>query len=192
MTTASRVIQFGPMIGLVWPDNARMWVQRLDVVTLRRHLLPAKCPHPDLPGFCWVWTGPLASDGRPMLLSDGNAVSVRRLLYDIEFGPLSVRDYLAPICRVGRCCNPRHQATEARGPVQGKVTYADAPSYDRCRYGHPLTPDNVYLYQGRKLCRVCRAAAEKRHRERVVRAERGGGGGGRTRRAGVGKVARRA
>lgn len=166
MTTATRVIQFGPMIGLSWPDNQRLWVQRVDVEHLRQHLLPAQCPTPGVQGSCWLWTGTVASDGRPMMLVGGDYVSVRRMLYDIEYGPLSGRTFLVAACGVGRCCNPRHAKTDQRGPVQGQTTYADTSGYDRCKYGHALTPDNSYVYEGRKMCRLCRAAAEKRYRER--------------------------
>ena len=187
MTTATRVIQFGPMIGLSWPDNTRLWVQRVDVEYLRLHLLPARSPRADLPGSCWVWTGPVASDGRPVMQVAGNTTSVRRMLYDIEFGPLSVRDYLSTACGVGRCVNPHHTLAEGRGPVRGKAPPRDTSGYDRCKHGHALTPDNSYLYQGRKMCRVCRAEAERRYRERsVVRAGRERRAPARGRRSGLG------
>ena len=182
---ARSVYHFGPLIRLTWEDqNAgsdhhphRLWMQRADVEFVAAHLLPAKPPEGvELSGSCWLWTGALASDGRPMMLVEGQVKGVRRVLYDLAFGPppLTTRTYLVPACGVPRCCNPHHMRGEERGPIA--ETYpAGAPGaagFDRCKYGHPLTPANAYVYRGRKLCRTCRARAEQRRRARAVRPRR--------------------
>jgi hypothetical protein len=175
VTTAKNVVAFGPMIGLTWGEGyeaQRMWVQRADLEYLRSHLLPvAPPPLANVVGSCWVWVGPLSTDGRPLMQGEGpdgrQTKSVRRMLYDLVYGPLAARTFLAPGCAVGRCCNPHHCVTEERGPVRGQSVPLQArqkAGYDRCKYGHPLTPDNSYVYNGRKLCRTCRAKAQARYR----------------------------
>lgn len=168
MTTARNVIAFGPLIGLTWGEGyeaQRLWVQRADLEYLRSHLLPtAPPPMSQVPGSCWVWVGPMSTDGRPLMQVEGQTKSVRRMLYDLVYGPLAARTFLAPGCAVGRCCNPHHVVTEDRGPVRGQSVPFQKTGYDRCKYGHPLTPDNSYVYNGRKLCRTCRAKAQARYR----------------------------
>lgn len=35
-----------------------------------------------------------------------------------------------------------------------------------CKYGHFLSEENTYLYLNRKLCRLCREAAQREHKKR--------------------------
>lgn len=170
-TTADRVIVLGPHIGLQWHSTngppSGFWVQRGAVEYLRAHLLPAQCPRPGVPESCWLWVGAVASDGRPMMVHQSQWVPVRRLLYDLRYGPLANRDYLVPVCGVPRCCNPGHQQGEARGPLpRERLTPAQRLAANTCGRGHPLTPNNVYVFGGHRYCRTCRQENAVRYRER--------------------------
>lgn len=131
------------------------------IVRIRGHLLWE--PH----NGCWLWQGAMHPDGRPMVQADDGQVNVRRLLYDIKYGPLSERDHLAACPVAERCCKPDHQRVVKRGPVVGTMGSFETWRFDVCSKGHALTPDNAYVYEGKKLCRLCRAVAERNYRLRA-------------------------
>ena len=47
----------------------------------------------------------------------------------------------------------------------------ERPPITHCKHGHEYTPENTYMSQGRKNCRICRAAASVRRRERLREAK---------------------
>jgi hypothetical protein len=101
-----------------------------------------------------------------MVYNQDRAWAVHRLLYIIEFGPLEDRIHLVTACGVGRCCNPHHQMQVDRGPIPRPPSSVARGRYPMCRNGHLLTPQNVYVFQGKPMCRDCRTAAQARYRER--------------------------
>ena len=172
VTSATKITNFGPMVGLTFDDNRRIWMERGIAEHVRVHLLPAMPPKTvEVVGGCWIWTGALTEDGRPYCTYKDTTVNVRRLLYEVKEGPLDARQHLAPVCQIGRCCNPDHMTTLARGPVpRPPLTPQQANRYERCAYGHVLSPSNVYVQRGRRYCRACRAVNSKRYRAKQQRA----------------------
>lgn len=178
VTSATKITNFGPMLGLRFEDNSRVWTERGLAERIRPLLVPATPPKTvDVVGGCWVWVGPMSTDGRPYVPWKDEFVPVRRLLYTLKNGHLDARQHLTPACGVARCCNPDHQDTMAIGPVpKPPLTRTEANRYDRCAFGHVLSPSNVYEQQGRRYCRACRAANSRSYRLRqradAARAER--------------------
>lgn len=166
VTNATKITNFGPMLGLSFEDHQRIWMERAAVEYVRIHLVPAVPPKTvDAVGTCWIWVGPMSSDGRPCLHWKDGDVNVRRLLYDLKYGPLDARQHLAPGCNLHRCCNPDHMDTMAIGPVpKDRLTPAEANRYPRCAFGHVLSPSNVYEQRGRHYCRACRARNSRVYR----------------------------
>jgi len=168
------VYQMGPLLRLQWqvpgepPPEAKargsLWLERSLLEALRARLVPMSPPDPKL-SQCWVWTGPVDGDGRATVYNQDKQWTVPRLLFTIEFGPLSERVVLYSACGVPRCCNPNHYLPVNRGPIRRPKTSFFTPQVaPRCRYGHALTPANTYVYQGKVMCRDCRAAAQRRYR----------------------------
>ena len=179
--TTKHLYHMGPLLRVQWqrgdePENERvrrgsLWIEKPLLERLRAGLVPAVPPstHQQLMGDCWLWTGPADSDGRATVYNNERSWAVHRLLYVIEHGPLEDRVHLIPACGVGRCCNPHHQMQVDRGPVPRPPSSVARGKYPVCRNGHVLTPQNVYLFQGKPMCRDCRAAAQARYRERQGR-----------------------
>ena len=138
---------------------------------LRVGLIPCTPPNhlPATSGPCWVWTGPVDAEGRGMVYNQDKAWHIHRLLYVIQHGPLSPRTHLHSACGNARCCNPLHQDAVERGPVARPPLQQVAGRYPRCKNGHPLSPANVYVFEGKPMCRDCRAAAQARYRQREGR-----------------------
>lgn len=72
---------------------------------------------PDEPDACWIWPGSVVKDdgindygllsiGGPA--SAGKAVLVHRWSYEHFIGPIPGGHEIDHLCRVHRCCNPRH------------------------------------------------------------------------------------
>lgn len=58
-----------------------------------------------------------------------------------------------------------------RGPLQGPKTLRSSVNRDKaeCLRGHPFNEENTYRIDGRRCCRACNAAAQRRRKERISR-----------------------
>lgn len=110
----------------------------------------------------------MTSDGYPTIYNQDQSWNVARLIYTIQFGPLLDRVQLYSTCGVPRCCNPLHRMAVETGPIPRPQAGQVRGRYPMCRNGHILTPQNVYLFQGKPMCRDCRAAAQSRYRQNVA------------------------
>ena len=174
-----QVDQLGPMLRLRWEAEGEtepqvkargtLWLERAVLERLKTGLLPAQRPPTKAhvhPSPCWLWTGPVDGEGKGVIYNQGHAWNINRLLYTIQYGPLSERVLLYSTCGVPRCCNPYHHVALDRGPIRRPVMDLLQRMYPRCRNGHAMTPENTYVFGGKAMCRDCRAAAQARYRRR--------------------------
>jgi hypothetical protein len=139
-------------------------------------------PVPD--GFedpCWLWTGAPSENGYAQFWPGGRtcpkAHGVHRWNYERFVGPIPPGFEVDHLCGVLLCVNPAH--LEA---VPGAVNNArsTSPSAENarlvmCQRGlHELAGENLmpsYLRRGQRVCRPCRAEAQRdkrrRQRERI-------------------------
>lgn len=54
-------------------------------------------------GDCLIWPGRVSDAGMPVMTVDGSSVSVRRVLYEQEHGPVTRRLLVTPTCGHMRC-----------------------------------------------------------------------------------------
>lgn len=128
---------------------------------------------------CWLWPGALSIGGYGVLRAthlpaDGN-VYVHRLMYESLVRPipvgmqldhtchsraLALGDCLAGPCRHRRCVNPLHLevVTPRENVLRGGSSAARAALRDTCANLHEYTPENTYLYHGKRQCQTCRRA----------------------------------
>ena len=177
---SKQVVTMGPLLRLQWeragePEEqtkarGSLWLERGVLEALKRNLLPAAPPEGKAhvhPSSCWMWTGTVDGEGKGMVYNQGKGWSVHRLLYTIQHGPLSERTLLYSTCGVQRCVNPMHYTAVARGPVaRNRLDPFTSTQHPRCKNGHAMTPENTYLFQGKPMCRDCRAAAQARYRRK--------------------------
>ena len=57
---------------------------------------------------CWLWTGRLGSDGKPLLDLDGRQVRAQRVLLECVLGNISADLSVKIKCGVRNCMNPEH------------------------------------------------------------------------------------
>jgi hypothetical protein len=116
------------------------------------------CPRPELPGFCWAWTGCLNSSGYGCVGIDGKRLLSHRAAYTLLVGQIPAGLQLDHLCRNITCCNPGHL-----DPVTGKTNCerSDPATKLRCINGHPLVGPNLYIKSlpnglTKRECRTCR------------------------------------
>lgn len=82
-------------------------------------------------------------------------------------GPIPDGLVLDHLCRNRACCNPAHleavpQRTNVLRAPTAQATINAAKQ--ACVRGHPYTADNTYPFQGKRLCKACRAEQRRRYR----------------------------
>lgn len=118
------------------------------------------------PDDCWGWKLKPTSFGYGTLQGqneDGSHYSkaAHRLSWEIHFGEIQTGLYVCHTCDNPPCSNPNHlflgtaednmRDKEAKG--RGKYPRRDQT---HCKSGHPLSGDNVIIWNGHRICRECR------------------------------------
>ena len=119
--------------------------------TLLRNVRPT-------PSGCWVWTGPLDSDGYGKASADGRSVIAHRWLWTLLRGALPPEQHLDHLCRNRACVSPDHLEPVSCG--------------ENLRRGHlarrtHICPEHglkTRRRSGRLVCRPCDAAAARTRR----------------------------
>lgn len=122
---------------------------------------PVPKMHPEL-GPCWLWMGALlAGYGYFTISNQKGQILAHRLAWKFAKGELPPEDLHHFACLNRRCVNPQH--------VQS-LSHSEHPTIEAvqkrgnfCPAGHPFAGKNLYTYNGRRYCRACRNAAQKRY-----------------------------
>jgi hypothetical protein len=136
---------------------------------LKRHLIPTKerlldsiAPEPNT--GCWLWIKYRKPQGYGQLSIGNRNEHAHRVSYMVFRGPIAAGFQLDHLCRTPQCINPWHleivtpKVNSQRGYWGTKTA---------CIHGHEYTGDNFYInIRGKRTCRVCSRAYQKRLRER--------------------------
>lgn len=104
---------------------------------------------------CWEWQGKLRDGYGVAVLKDGKTAAAHRVAHTLLKGEIPEGLQIDHLCRNTKCVNPNHleAVTLQENVIRG---YAARPQASHCKRGHLLEGDSVYLYQGKRRCRVCR------------------------------------
>ncbi len=142
-----------------------------------RERFDAKWKADDASG-CWLWTAAIDIGGygsfSPTRVCTARA---HRYAWELHNGPIPEGMLLDHVCRVRRCVNPAHLrlATHRQNSIENSESIpAMNAQKTACDHGHPFTPENTYLWHGRRnglprlvrKCRACEAAKDRRRRAR--------------------------
>ena len=111
---------------------------------------------------CWLWTGCIGHGYGQIWAGNKRNKSAHRVMYEAFRGPVPAGLELDHLCRVTACCNPFHleavsHTVNVQRGTRGGPTLINANATE-CKYGHPLSGDNLYIYpSGKRGCRQCRA-----------------------------------
>jgi hypothetical protein len=118
---------------------------------------------------CWLWDGKPTAEGYGALVEDGWFHMAHRRVWERLVGPIPEGATLDHLCRVRLCVNPEHlePVSHRTNVLRGVGPTAANAAKTHCKYGHPLSGDNLRITAGRRVCRECerRAAREKMRRK---------------------------
>lgn len=120
---------------------------------------------------CWPWTASTAGNqGYGRIRVGERDVLAHRFAYELLRGPIPEGLDIDHLCRNRRCVNPAHMepVTRTENTMRGESPNARNARKTHCAKGHPLTPENVYIFPGRstRQCKPCRREVDRRRRER--------------------------
>lgn len=140
---------------IVGDDEAR-WISKVD------------CSDPT---GCWPWMGAPQSNGYGHFRVGGRGSvpqGAHRWGYEHFVGPVRRGLTLDHLCRNRLCVNFDHLE-----PVSLRVNTLRGTSFSainarktHCNKGHPFDNTNTYIHKGRRRCRMCCVAAQRRYLER--------------------------
>jgi hypothetical protein len=121
------------------------------------------------PDECWPWTGARTPRGAGNFRLSNPRRVVRAYVYAWEpaYGPVPAGYELHHRCEHPWCCNPTH--LELRTSADRDRAWAGKAQRARthCPQGHEYTPENTWVYRGRRYCRTCRRERERARKSRL-------------------------
>lgn len=127
---------------------------------------------------CWIWQKNINRDGygltgvRPADYKPGDGYKTTKAMkvyWERVNGPVPpglVLDHF--MCDNRACVRPDHvrPVTVRENTLRGNAPSSWNMAKTCCSIGHEFTPANTYEYKGTRSCRICRALASGRYRER--------------------------
>jgi hypothetical protein len=119
------------------------------------------------PDWCWPWLGARlpAGYGKIGMGKRGTWALAHRVVYELAWGPIPDGLVIDHLCGHPCCVNPLHlDAVPQRiNLVRGLTPNMILHEANVCKYGHALTPDNVYVERrGKYTCRRCKICTKER------------------------------
>lgn len=112
---------------------------------------------------CWLWQGPVASNGYGRVSWKATRYYAHRVAYELHVGPIADGKVIDHLCRKPLCVNPAHlePVSIRENVVRGEAPNVQIHRSGRCSKGHVLRKTKT----GRTYCREC-----PRDRQRARRA----------------------
>lgn len=116
-------------------------------------------------GGCWKWSGYIGPDGYGSVgITHDKKLRAHRLFWLAFRGQHEKGLVLDHLCRNRDCVNPAHLDPVSRGENVKRGNHPNQVAHrkNECRYGHKLTPENLYLApKGERRCRICNKRREE-------------------------------
>lgn len=125
--------------------------------------------YPEL-GPCWVWTGAKNRKGYGMFAAQSSlgraSIGAHRWAWIREVGEIAEGLVIDHLCRNRSCVRVSHMepVTNGENSLRGETFAADNIIKTHCKWGHALTPDNLYRVRDHPTRRHCRTCALNRSR----------------------------
>ena len=128
----------------------------------------------DKSGDCWEWKSLHHKSGHGKFKLRGRMLGAHRIAYHAIVGEIGAGIELHHTCHNPGCVNPAHlqPLTKSEHSRLNPMSIAQA-SQTHCKRGHAFTDENTYLWRGRRYCRECQRARDRRRGSRRVKSLRG-------------------
>lgn len=119
---------------------------------------------------CWPWIAYVGRNGYGDFGVGGRKVErSHRVAYKLVKGPIPEGLQIDHLCRNRRCCNPEHleavsPAENTRRGYAGLHKRIEQLAKTHCPQGHEYTPENTYVWNGKRNCKICVMARQRRRR----------------------------
>lgn len=117
---------------------------------------------------CWMWTGGITADGYGRFKVAGKTRFAHRLAYEALVGPILAAHLDHFVCETPGCANPSHvrPASVRENTLRGNTLPAANLAKLECPAGHPYDESNTYIHDGKRSCRACHCATQRRYLEK--------------------------
>lgn len=132
-----------------------------------REKILVKTVNPAYPN-CWTWQAFCYKGYGRLSHKDFKTEKAHRIVYQLLRGVISDDLTIDHLCKNKSCVNPEHLEPVtfleniSRSPTLGVVNRAKT----HCPYGHEYTPENIYRWRGRRICKECGGYSLVEHLER--------------------------
>lgn len=117
---------------------------------------------------CYLWTKHIDGGGYGRVEYLNSCKLAHKVAYELRHGPVPAGLELDHLCRNRACINVDHlEAVTRKVNVHRGISFAAMNAkLAVCKYGHALTPDNVYVEtSGSRRCKICRK--ERWHKDKI-------------------------
>ena len=114
---------------------------------------------------CWIWKGHFSRDHAQFKVSKklGSYYAIRLILLLEEIDPQNKHVLHKPECGDSRCVNPSHVYLGEQS--ENMLDYVASDKFSpktHCLRGHEYTPINTYYQKGKRSCKACRTARNRK------------------------------
>lgn len=117
---------------------------------------------------CWEWFGNTNKKGYGLFRLNGRMMAAHRAAYILFIAPFPEGMLADHLCRNRGCVNPKHiePVTPQENTLRGRSFQREKT---HCPQGHQYSEENTYnTSEGKRQCRICRSAADDRHKTKVL------------------------
>ena len=115
--------------------------------------------------YCWTWIACKNICGYGLFNLNGKIIGAHRISYELVNGSIPKGLELDHLCKNPLCVNPDHleAVTHRENLLRGETSASINAKKTHCIRGHEFTPENTYLNQSKRRCKICDQEYHKKY-----------------------------